>query len=99
MMMGIQGDVIQTYIFFMNDIINCCIKMKEGKLYFILIIQIQGKRSDAWIDEEEKRMVNFFSGYINFLIKIIDRYKPKRWENVVFKLNRYKNAIDRCSSL
>lgn len=36
MMMGIQGDVIQTYIFFMNDIINCCIKMKEGKLYFIL---------------------------------------------------------------
>lgn len=48
----------------MNDIINGCIKMKEGKLYFILIIQIKGKRSDAWIDEEENRIENFFFCYI-----------------------------------
>lgn len=69
MMMGIQGDVILTYIFFMNDIINGCIKMKEGKLYFILIIQIKGKRSDAWIDEEENRIENFFFCYfMNFII-------------------------------
>lgn len=61
MMMGIQGDVIQTYIFFMNDIINCCIKMKEGKivLYTYHFKYTQGKRSDAWIDEEKESRIFF----------------------------------------